>query len=217
MSLPLEAWNPFDLLIERDSDMGANVDLVFGTNAPLPPVVGVCLVEEHPEAEVARANRVIEELLAIRNWHGSRSTRAWTRTRSACTPREIEALIARMDVLITTRLHGLVLALKNGVPVIAIDAVLGGGKISVNPRWSDGRSCSLWTAWIRKLELGARARAQPEGRTLARACACRAAGALLAVRSCSPRTDVRRRDPGGLPAQNGRRKDRRLRHASNRR
>jgi hypothetical protein len=34
-----------------------------------------------------------------------------------------------MDVVITTRLHGTVLALKNGVPAIAIDPIPGGTKI----------------------------------------------------------------------------------------
>ena len=41
----------------------------------------------------------------------------------------IESLIARVDVLVTTRLHGLVFALKNGVPVIAIDPMGDGAKI----------------------------------------------------------------------------------------
>ncbi len=35
-----------------------------------------------------------------------------------------------MDFIITTRLHGTVLALKNGIPVIAIDAVSKGAKVS---------------------------------------------------------------------------------------
>jgi polysaccharide pyruvyl transferase WcaK-like protein len=34
-----------------------------------------------------------------------------------------------MDMLVTTRLHGAVLALKNGVPVLAIDPESGGAKI----------------------------------------------------------------------------------------
>jgi hypothetical protein len=42
---------------------------------------------------------------------------------------EIESLIGRVDVLVTTRLHGTVLALKNGVPVLAIDPEAGGAKI----------------------------------------------------------------------------------------
>jgi len=34
---------------------------------------------------------------------------------------EIESVLARMDLVITTRLHGTVLSLKNGVPTISID------------------------------------------------------------------------------------------------
>ena len=45
-------------------------------------------------------------------------------------PAEVESLIARMDVVLTTRLHGLVLALKNGIPVVAVDPIAGGAKIS---------------------------------------------------------------------------------------
>lgn len=41
----------------------------------------------------------------------------------------MEALIADMDVVLTTRLHGLVLALKNGVPAVAVDAIAGGSKV----------------------------------------------------------------------------------------
>jgi hypothetical protein len=37
------------------------------------------------------------------------------------TPAEVESSIARMDVVLTTRLHGTALSLKNGVPVVAID------------------------------------------------------------------------------------------------
>jgi polysaccharide pyruvyl transferase WcaK-like protein len=43
---------------------------------------------------------------------------------------EIESMIAKMDAVITTRLHGTVLAIKNGVPVIPIDPIEGGAKIS---------------------------------------------------------------------------------------
>jgi polysaccharide pyruvyl transferase WcaK-like protein len=34
-----------------------------------------------------------------------------------------------MDVVLTTRLHGTVLALKNSVPAIALDPIAGGAKI----------------------------------------------------------------------------------------
>ncbi len=46
------------------------------------------------------------------------------------TAAEIESVIARMDLVLTTRLHGLVLSMKNGVPAIAIDPVAGGAKVS---------------------------------------------------------------------------------------
>jgi polysaccharide pyruvyl transferase WcaK-like protein len=45
------------------------------------------------------------------------------------TPAEVESLIATVDAVVTTRLHGLVLAIKNGVPALAIDPVSGGSKI----------------------------------------------------------------------------------------
>jgi glycosyltransferase involved in cell wall biosynthesis len=42
---------------------------------------------------------------------------------------EVEALIAHVDVLVTSRLHGLVLALKNGVAALVIDPERGGAKL----------------------------------------------------------------------------------------
>ena len=44
-------------------------------------------------------------------------------------PAQIEAVISKMDLVVTTRLHGLVLSLKNGVPVVAVDPVKGGQKV----------------------------------------------------------------------------------------
>jgi polysaccharide pyruvyl transferase WcaK-like protein len=39
-----------------------------------------------------------------------------------------------MDVVITSRLHGLVFSLKNGIPVVAIDPVAGGAKITAQAK-----------------------------------------------------------------------------------
>jgi polysaccharide pyruvyl transferase WcaK-like protein len=44
-------------------------------------------------------------------------------------PAEVESVIARMDLLVTTRLHGTALALKNGVPPLVIDPIAGGAKV----------------------------------------------------------------------------------------
>ena len=128
MLVPHHEWQPFDLLFERDSSEAVNPDLVFLTRRQRPPVVGVCLVEDYPDALVDEANTAIERLVSAREMSVVRiDTRLETNESGLRTPGEVEALISRMDALITTRLHGTVLALKNGVPTLAID-VLGDGR-----------------------------------------------------------------------------------------
>jgi hypothetical protein len=130
----LEAWNPFDLLLERDSSATSRPDISFLSNQARVPVVGVVLV--HPQSEYKKramhktANDAIHRLVASREMStvaiDTRLDENGTRLRS---PAEVESLIARMDVVLTTRLHGTVLALKNGVPVVAVDPIAGGAKI----------------------------------------------------------------------------------------
>lgn len=130
LDAPLDVWNPFDFLIERDTPAGAHADIVFLSDQKQVPVIGVCLVEPHPEARVDEANAAVAQLLASREASVVQiDTRLDVNETGLRTPAEIESLIARVDVLVTTRLHGLVLALKNGVPVLAIDAVPGGAKL----------------------------------------------------------------------------------------
>jgi hypothetical protein len=129
----LEAWDPFDLLWERDSSRGARPDLSFlSTPAPV-PVVGVVLV--HPQREYAgamhaAAGEAVERLIASRELAAVRiDTRLDENSVGLRTPREVASLIARMDVVVTTRLHGLALALSRGVPALAIDPIGGGAKV----------------------------------------------------------------------------------------
>ena len=130
MQVPIDVWNPFDLLLERDSTACVRADIAFLSQRPPVPVVGVCLVEAYPGAIDHVANAAIERLTASREMSiVSIDTRLDTNSVGLRTPAEVESLIARMDVLVTTRLHGMVLALKNGVPAIAIDPVAGGAKI----------------------------------------------------------------------------------------
>jgi len=131
---PVEKWNPFDLLIERDSSRTSNPDLTFLGGRKAVPVVGVLLV--HPQAEYGKkarhplANQAIQRLISSREMACvTIDTRLDTNTTGLRTPAEIEALIARMDLVLTTRLHGLVLAIKNGVPALAVDPIAGGAKI----------------------------------------------------------------------------------------
>jgi hypothetical protein len=132
---PLAVWNPFDLLLERDSSEAARPDLSLLHAAPRVPVAGLILIHAQPEygeRDLHReANLALERLAASREMAVVRiDTRLDVNQTGLRTDREIESLIARMDVVLTSRLHGLVLSLKNGVPVVAIDPVGGGGKIS---------------------------------------------------------------------------------------
>jgi len=54
--------------------------------------------------------------------------------RSPATAGQVLAVVARLDVVVTTRLHGLVLALRSGVPAVAVDPVAGGGKVGAQAR-----------------------------------------------------------------------------------
>jgi Polysaccharide pyruvyl transferase len=122
MRTPLNEWNPFDYLIERDSSVGWHSDLVFASVQPSVPVVGVCLVEDYPQGDTRVANAAVERLIQAESAAVIRiDTRLDLNSAGLRNPREIEALIARVDVLITTRLHGMVFALKNGVPPLVID------------------------------------------------------------------------------------------------
>ena len=46
------------------------------------------------------------------------------------TAAQVESLLRRLDAVVSSRLHGMVLALKNGVPVVALDPVDGGAKVA---------------------------------------------------------------------------------------
>ncbi len=133
LSLALDPgeWQPFDLVLERDSVRSASPDLVFASANRLPPVVGVCLREAAPTTDVDTANAAIAGLLARRETaQVPIDTRLDVNSTGLRTKSEIEAVISRMDVVVTTRLHGVVMALKHGVPAVAVDSVPGGGKVS---------------------------------------------------------------------------------------
>jgi Polysaccharide pyruvyl transferase len=130
MITPLDVWNPFDVLFERDSSVDAHADIVFLSTRRKVPIVGRCLVEPYAGALDAVANAAIARLLRTREAAVVEiDTRLDRNATGLRTPAEVESLVARMDVVVTTRLHGMVLALKNGVPVIAIDPEAGGAKI----------------------------------------------------------------------------------------
>jgi Polysaccharide pyruvyl transferase len=131
----LADWNPFELLLERDSGRAARPDISFLSTRPLVPVVGLVVIDVQPEYgagdAAARASTRLEALAARRGFAVVRiDTRLDENATGLSSAEQVESVIARMDVVLTTRLHGLVLALKNGVPVVGIDPVEGGAKVT---------------------------------------------------------------------------------------
>lgn len=131
----LSTWDPFDYLLERDSSEGSNPEISFLFNQPKVPVVGVILV--HPQKEYGNKARHKPVNAVIRQFIQSNEvstvhidTRLDVNKTHLRSPREVESLIAKMDVVVTTRLHGMVLAIKNHVPAIAIDPISGDAKIT---------------------------------------------------------------------------------------
>lgn len=130
----LDEWNPFDLLIERDSSARSHPDMALASRQPLVPVVGLVLIDTQPEYGPRdlheSANAALRRLAASRDVAVVPiDTRLDTNATGLSSAGQIESLIARMDAVLTTRLHGTVLALKNGIPALAVDPVAGGGKI----------------------------------------------------------------------------------------
>lgn len=130
------AWQPFDALIERDrAGCPGRADLVFAHPGCDVPVVGVILAErqhEYAGSTQGLARRAVEDLLGR---HEVAMVRIDTRLDrpnpgGLRTPAEVESLVARMDLVVTTRMHGAVLALKHGVPAVVIDPVGGGAKVT---------------------------------------------------------------------------------------
>jgi hypothetical protein len=184
----LEIWNPFELLLERDSSRTSRPDLTFLSKLPQVPVVGVLLIDSQPEYGASdrhrAANEAIERLVASRPMAAVRiDTRLDVNKSGLRTAQEIESVIARMDVVLTTRLHGTVLALKNGVPVVAVDPVAGGAKIRRQAEtigWPIVLAAENLTD--RALEEAYEYCLTNVARDLARACAKRAVDMLAGVR-----------------------------------
>jgi hypothetical protein len=136
----------FDEIVARDGTAApARRDLAAGAPAgPLPPVAGVVL--SHGQGEYGERRRHEEVNDRITSWlAGKDCARLPAETRLAtddwrlcATGEQFLALVSRLDLVVTTRLHGLVLALRTGTPVIAVDPVAGGAKVTAQAtalRW----------------------------------------------------------------------------------
>jgi Polysaccharide pyruvyl transferase len=130
---PIEDWDPFDLLWERDSSRASRPDISFAAPSSEVPVVGMVLV--HPQREYEggmheEVGRAIGRLREVREMAAIEiDTRLDENRTELRTPGEVEAMIASTDVVITTRVHGLVMALRNSIPALVIDPIAGGAKV----------------------------------------------------------------------------------------
>jgi hypothetical protein len=130
----------FDVVLARDGDLGAPLrDLsaaVPRPDGPGVPVTGVVLAVGQGEYAGRRRHETVTADLT--RWLGGKTcapvpleTRLDSSDWRLCsTAAAFEALLARVDVVVTTRLHGLALALRAGVPALAVDPVDGGGKVT---------------------------------------------------------------------------------------
>jgi hypothetical protein len=185
---PLEQWNPFDFLIERDSNQAVNPDVTMLSSAPKVPVVGLILVHPQPEykgrGRHKMANQALRRLVASREMAvvtiDTGLDKNSTGLRAAP---EVESLIAKMDVVLTTRLHGTVLSLKNGVPVVAVDAIAGGAKVTSQSQEIGWPMCfGVETVTDEQLQNAFDFCMTPEAKKLARECTVRSQDRLAALR-----------------------------------
>ncbi|QBI55214.1 polysaccharide pyruvyl transferase family protein [Streptomonospora litoralis] len=133
-----EAVRGFHTVVPRDGATHAPLpDLaVASPYAPEVPVVGVTQAPGQPEYGDRGDHAEVHAELA--RWLTTKDcarvpldTRLDTSDPEHCaTYTQFDALVRRVDLVVTTRLHGLALALRNGVPAVAVDPVVGGAKVS---------------------------------------------------------------------------------------
>lgn len=127
-------------LVARDGPGVARADLALGGSLRAAPVAGVVRSHDQPEygdrQEHAAVHRHLDRLLLDADVAPvPLDTRLHPGEPHLCaTPDQLVAAMARCDVIVTTRLHGLVLGLRAGVPVLAVDPVRGGAKVTAQAR-----------------------------------------------------------------------------------
>lgn len=136
MIVPVAEWNPFDILIERDSERASRPDLSFCKKTDKVPVVGLCFVQNQGEYGARQKHdfviETVKHFCQARNIATVTIDTRWPNHRNETSlesKEQIFSLLKKVDLVITNRLHGLVFSIKAGTPVIAIDGVLGGDKV----------------------------------------------------------------------------------------
>ena len=129
----------FDRIVARDGVPGSLFDLAVSRCLPPRPAgtifetVGLCLRGKQGEYGRARGDLsafASDVFLRIVERTGLKPVVIDTVLSEANTPDRVERDIARSDVVLTTRMHGALLSLAAGKPVVALDQIPGGAKVA---------------------------------------------------------------------------------------
>jgi hypothetical protein len=132
--VPDDASGLFHQVWARDAPGLSRPDLAIDTRTPDVPVVAVAFAPA--QEEYGSRNQAEHVRAAIEGWLRARGMPWFELDMDLFDkpyerfPSQVEALIRRADVVVSMRLHALVLGLAHGVPVVACDAVVGGAKVS---------------------------------------------------------------------------------------
>ena len=129
----------FDQVWERDGpgeegrQHATHCDLAIGAGGREAPVIAVAFAPVQSEyggrSRAESVREVIEEWLATRALPWFELSMDLFDEPHARRPAQVEALVGRADIVVSMRLHGLVLGVKGGRPVIACDPIVGGAKV----------------------------------------------------------------------------------------
>ncbi|MFI6043846.1 polysaccharide pyruvyl transferase family protein [Nocardia sp. NPDC051321] len=126
----------FHRVLARDGLSTPRPDIAVAASTTTVPVVGAVFAPGQREYGAARRHRSVHE--ALLRWLADLDcarlpldTRLASDDWRQCrTPDQLASVFARLDAVVTTRLHGLVMGLRAGVPVLAVDPIAGGGKVT---------------------------------------------------------------------------------------
>lgn len=139
LSIQAEHSHGFDAVIVRDMKDTVNPDITFALPLKQLPVVGI--IQVHPQGEYKarqrhqRVGEVITEFLASNRFVPLHlDTVVENNPCKIDTVEQFEVLLRSVDFTISTRLHGMVFSLRNNVPVLAVDPIAGGAKVSAQAK-----------------------------------------------------------------------------------
>lgn len=126
--------NEFDVIIPRDTSNETNPDISLATPSVAVPVIGLIYVGRQREYPTQRHEEVEKLVDSAVKKIGAATVMIDTRLPhnqyGLSSIDQIESTIRHMDIVITTRLHGAVLSLRNGTPPVVIDSVPEGAKVT---------------------------------------------------------------------------------------